>query len=89
MGGAGVGGAGETGAGGNGSGAPDADLSGGLPAGRLTVVRYRDATATGLPAAALVRPDGYLAWASDEPDPVARAAAAWAAVRLWCGPGAS
>jgi 2-polyprenyl-6-methoxyphenol hydroxylase-like FAD-dependent oxidoreductase len=60
----------------------------GLPGGRVTVVRYRDTTATRLPAAALVRPDGYLAWASDEPDPAARAAAARAAVRLWCGPAA-
>ena len=40
---------------------------------------------TRLPAAALVRPDGYLAWASDERDGPARAAAARAAVRWWCG----
>jgi 2-polyprenyl-6-methoxyphenol hydroxylase-like FAD-dependent oxidoreductase len=65
------------------------DLSGYALDDRVTVVRYRDATATGLPAAVLVRPDGYLAWASDEPDPVVRAAAARAAVRLWCGPDAS
>jgi hypothetical protein len=72
--------------------APGADLAGpadGLPGGRVTVARYRDTTATGLPAAALVRPDGYLAWASDEADPAARAAAARAAIRLWCGPTAS
>jgi hypothetical protein len=35
----------------------------------------------------LVRPDGYVAWASDNPDPEARADAARAAVRHWCGPG--
>jgi hypothetical protein len=55
-------------------------------AGRLAAVRYRSATVR-LPASVLVRPDGYVAWASDEPDPAARAAAALAAARLWCGPG--
>ncbi len=48
-------------------------------------VRYTRADGTRLPAAALVRPDGYLAWASDERDTSARAAAARAAVRWWCG----
>jgi hypothetical protein len=71
-------------------GAPGAsEFCGDATDDRVTVVRYRDSTATGLPAAALVRPDGYLAWASDEPDPAARAAATRAAVRLWCGPDAS
>jgi 2-polyprenyl-6-methoxyphenol hydroxylase-like FAD-dependent oxidoreductase len=37
-----------------------------------------------LPTAALVRPDGYIAWASDDPDPGRRAAAASAAARHWC-----
>lgn len=37
-------------------------------------------------AVMLVRPDGYVAWASDEADPVARAAAARAALSEWCGP---
>jgi 2-polyprenyl-6-methoxyphenol hydroxylase-like FAD-dependent oxidoreductase len=59
----------------------------GEPAGRIAIVAYRDTTASGLPATVLVRPDGYIAWASDEPDPAARAAAARAAIRLWCGPG--
>src|SRR5580693_4837836 len=48
-------------------------------------VRYTHADGTRLPAAALVRPDGYLAWASDERDASARATAAGAAVRWWCG----
>jgi 2-polyprenyl-6-methoxyphenol hydroxylase-like FAD-dependent oxidoreductase len=58
------------------------------PADRVAVVPYRATTAAGLPAAVLVRPDGYIAWASDEPDPAARAAAARAAIRRWCCPGA-
>jgi len=35
-----------------------------------------------LPAAVLVRPDGYVAWASDRPDPDA----VRTALRDWCGP---
>ncbi len=50
-------------------------------------VRYARCEGTRLPAAALVRPDGYLAWASDDRDPRSRARAARAAVRWWCGPG--
>jgi 2-polyprenyl-6-methoxyphenol hydroxylase-like FAD-dependent oxidoreductase len=38
----------------------------------------------GLPPALLARPDGYIAWASSDRDPVTRAAAARAAVREWC-----
>jgi hypothetical protein len=34
------------------------------------------------PALTLVRPDGYVAWASDEPVPAERVAAA---IALWCG----
>jgi 2-polyprenyl-6-methoxyphenol hydroxylase-like FAD-dependent oxidoreductase len=48
-------------------------------------VRYARIDGTRLPAAALIRPDGYLAWASDERDGPARATAARAAVRWWCG----
>jgi 2-polyprenyl-6-methoxyphenol hydroxylase-like FAD-dependent oxidoreductase len=59
----------------------------GVPADRIAVVAYRATTAAGLPAAVLVRPDGYIAWASDEPDPAARAAAARAAISQWCCPG--
>jgi 2-polyprenyl-6-methoxyphenol hydroxylase-like FAD-dependent oxidoreductase len=50
-------------------------------------VRYTRCTGAQLPASALVRPDGYVAWASDARDPVARAALAHAAVSTWCSPG--
>jgi 2-polyprenyl-6-methoxyphenol hydroxylase-like FAD-dependent oxidoreductase len=40
-----------------------------------------------LPAAMLVRPDGYVAWASDERDPVLREREAHRAVAHWCRPG--
>jgi len=56
----------------------------GLP-DQVRRVRYTHCAGTRLPAAALVRPDGYVAWASDEPDPQARARAARAAARWWCG----
>jgi 2-polyprenyl-6-methoxyphenol hydroxylase-like FAD-dependent oxidoreductase len=61
--------------------------AGGAGAGRIAAVTYRATTASRLPVTVLVRPDGYIAWASDNPDPAARAAAARAAVRRWCGPG--
>jgi 2-polyprenyl-6-methoxyphenol hydroxylase-like FAD-dependent oxidoreductase len=48
---------------------------------RVRSVRYSDSS-TKLPAAVLVRPDGYVAWASDEID----AAAAQEAIRTWCAP---
>jgi hypothetical protein len=76
---AGTGGAGAGGAEGAGGAARP-----GLP-DQVRQVRYVRAGATRLPSAALVRPDGYLAWASDERDGPARAAAARAAVRWWCG----
>jgi 2-polyprenyl-6-methoxyphenol hydroxylase-like FAD-dependent oxidoreductase len=50
-------------------------------------VRYIRCSGAKLPASALVRPDGYVAWASDESDPVARGAMADAAVSAWCSPG--
>ena len=56
----------------------------GLP-DQVRQVRYTHCAGTRLPAAALVRPDGYVAWASDEPDPQARARAARAAAGWWCG----
>jgi hypothetical protein len=34
---------------------------------------------------ALVRPDGYFAWATDESDPEARDAALRQALTDWCG----
>ena len=50
-------------------------------------VQYLQCSGAKLPAAALVRPDGYVAWASDERDPAARGALADAAVSAWCSPG--
>jgi 2-polyprenyl-6-methoxyphenol hydroxylase-like FAD-dependent oxidoreductase len=52
---------------------------------RIATVWYRECSRR-LPPAVLVRPDGYVAWATDEPDPAARAAAARRAAALWCGP---
>ena len=63
--------------GGTGHGFPD----------QVRQVRYASCAGTRLPAVALIRPDGYLAWASDEQDTGARARATQAAVRWWCGPG--
>lgn len=54
-------------------------------AARVATVRYLTCSRPGLPPAMLVRPDGYVAWASAERDPAARSAAAAAAVRRWCG----
>ncbi|HEU5420547.1 MAG TPA: FAD-dependent monooxygenase [Streptosporangiaceae bacterium] len=67
----------------------DAPPAASMPPGRVTAVAARPADARRrgahrLPAAALVRPDGYVAWATDEPDPARRAAAATAAIRHWC-----
>jgi FAD binding domain len=56
-----------------------------MPA-HVRLVRYRHCAGTRLPSAMLVRPDGYIAWASDERDAGARAAGARAAVAAWCGP---
>jgi 2-polyprenyl-6-methoxyphenol hydroxylase-like FAD-dependent oxidoreductase len=57
----------------------------GLPA-RVTAVMYRSGSGRRLPAALLVRPDGYVAWASDQPDHASRTAAARDAAQTWCGP---
>ncbi len=54
--------------------------------GQVRLVSYRSGAGRRLPPAMLVRPDGYVAWASDEPDPAARAAAAREAAAVWCGP---
>jgi hypothetical protein len=48
-------------------------------------VRYRRCQGARLPAAVLARPDGYIAWASDERDASLRTGRARAAVRAWCG----
>jgi 2-polyprenyl-6-methoxyphenol hydroxylase-like FAD-dependent oxidoreductase len=52
---------------------------------RVRAVSYQECSPR-LPPAILVRPDGYVAWATDERDPTARAAAASRAVAMWCGP---
>ena len=57
----------------------------GLP-DRVAAVSYERCDPARLPAALLVRPDGYVAWASDERDQAARAAVVRAAVATWCGP---
>ena len=53
----------------------------GAPA-HVRVVRYTGCHGARLPATALVRPDGYLAWAADEIDPQARQRA----LAHWCAP---
>jgi 2-polyprenyl-6-methoxyphenol hydroxylase-like FAD-dependent oxidoreductase len=65
----------------------DQSAEGGPPVlpDRVRAVRYQQCSPSRLPPATLVRPDGYVAWASDEPDPAARAKSADDAVRLWCG----
>lgn len=57
--------------------------------GHVKVVSYARARPPRLPAAMLVRPDGYVAWASDDRDQAARAAAISAAVAACCAPGAA
>ena len=52
---------------------------------RIRTVRYTRCEPARLPRAVLVRPDGYIGWASDERDDALRARAADAAGRLWCG----
>jgi hypothetical protein len=52
---------------------------------RIRTVRYTRCEPARLPRAVLVRPDGYIAWASDERDDGLRAKAADAAGQLWCG----
>jgi 2-polyprenyl-6-methoxyphenol hydroxylase-like FAD-dependent oxidoreductase len=53
---------------------------------QVRLVHDTATTAPRLPAALLVRPDGYIAWATDIPDPALRAAAAAQAAHLWCAP---
>ena len=61
--------------------------AGGESLGPVRSVGYTGCEGARLPAAALVRPDGYLAWACDDPDPAARERAARAAITRWCTPG--
>ena len=83
--GAGHRGAGHRGTGPCGQAAGQAGAGDGLP-DQVRRVRYTHCDGTRLPAATLVRPDGYLAWASDDRDAWSRARAARAAARWWCGP---
>jgi 2-polyprenyl-6-methoxyphenol hydroxylase-like FAD-dependent oxidoreductase len=64
---------------------PSAEAAPGILADRIRTVRYTTCSPA-LPAAMLVRPDGYVAWATDERDPAIRAAAVTSAAHLWCGP---
>ncbi len=73
-------------AGARGERGPEAGPGGGGLPGHVRAVRYARSDGGRLPAAALVRPDGYLAWASDEPDARAREQAAMAAVARCCAP---
>jgi hypothetical protein len=50
-------------------------------AGRVDVAAPAGATGTTM----LVRPDGYLAWATDEADPQRRAQLLMEALMTWCG----
>ena len=51
----------------------------------VKVVGYT-ACGAGLPPTVLVRPDGYIAWATDEASPESRAQAVRQAVHHWCEP---
>ncbi|HEY4854810.1 MAG TPA: hypothetical protein VII22_28830, partial [Streptosporangiaceae bacterium] len=59
--------------------------SAGLP-GPVRAVSYQRCSGARLPPAVLVRPDGYVAWASAERDRLARERAARAAIGQWCVP---
>ena len=63
----------------------DSDCPGDLP--RQVRAVSSNGCSPRLPAAMLVRPDGYVAWASDERDLVLRGQEACRAVAHWCGPG--
>jgi 2-polyprenyl-6-methoxyphenol hydroxylase-like FAD-dependent oxidoreductase len=65
--------------------APDRAVAGRW-AGRVAVVTpAASGPGAHAPAAMLVRPDGYVAWASDEQDAARRAAALGTALTRWCG----
>jgi 2-polyprenyl-6-methoxyphenol hydroxylase-like FAD-dependent oxidoreductase len=61
------------------------DCPGDLPP-HVKAVRYRRCTSR-LPAAMLVRPDGYVAWASDQRNRELREQEVRRAVAHWCSPG--
>ncbi|MEU6084709.1 FAD-dependent monooxygenase [Streptomyces sp. NPDC047108] len=53
---------------------------------RLTVASWPGTRSPARPTAVLVRPDGYVAWATDDRDPSRRAEALEAALIRWAGP---
>jgi 2-polyprenyl-6-methoxyphenol hydroxylase-like FAD-dependent oxidoreductase len=57
----------------------------GLPE-HVRTVSYTQCDRPRWPAAALVRPDGYIAWANDETDPALRAPVVRQAIQTWCSP---
>jgi 2-polyprenyl-6-methoxyphenol hydroxylase-like FAD-dependent oxidoreductase len=65
-----------------------AERYGGLP-GHVHTVPYLRCDLPRWPAAVLVRPDGYIAWAHNENDPALRAPMVRQAVQTWCSPVAS
>ncbi|HEY7489322.1 MAG TPA: FAD-dependent monooxygenase [Streptosporangiaceae bacterium] len=65
-----------------------AERYGGLPE-HVRTIPYLRCDRPRWPAAALIRPDGYVAWAHDEDDPALRAPMVRQAVQAWCSPAAS
>ncbi|HEU5159940.1 MAG TPA: FAD-dependent monooxygenase [Streptosporangiaceae bacterium] len=62
-----------------------AERYGGLPP-HVRTVPYLSCDRRHWPAAVLIRPDGYIAWAHDESDPALRAPMVRQAVQAWCSP---
>jgi 2-polyprenyl-6-methoxyphenol hydroxylase-like FAD-dependent oxidoreductase len=62
-----------------------AERYGGLPP-HVRTVPYLSCDRRRWPAAVLVRPDGYIAWAHDETDAALRAPMVHQAVQAWCSP---
>jgi 2-polyprenyl-6-methoxyphenol hydroxylase-like FAD-dependent oxidoreductase len=60
-----------------------AERYGGLPE-HVRTVPYTRCDRSRWPAAALIRPDGYIAWAHEETDPALRAPMVRQAVQTWC-----
>lgn len=53
---------------------------------RVTVLRVAAAAPSGWPEVTLIRPDGYVGWASDAPSAEERLWAGREALQRWCGP---
>jgi 2-polyprenyl-6-methoxyphenol hydroxylase-like FAD-dependent oxidoreductase len=65
-----------------------ADRYGGLPE-HVRTVPYVNCDVPRWPAAALIRPDGYIAWANSEDDAALRAPIVRRAIDDWCSPGST